>query len=167
MSTSPAAGAFVTYSDADLRELIVAEARSWIGTPYLAGTPVKGAGCDCGSFILAVMQHFVMAAGEILENYSLDCWAHWTEEKYLMRMRRHAKQIAETIATRSVAALPGCIVICRTINSRSFNHAGIVTAWPRVLHALYAGVEEIDASVHPLWTHRDIAVFDPLKKPDA
>lgn len=147
------------------RAELVAVAREWIGTPCVTGGRVKQGGCDCGSFVLSVMQECGLALDEELAAYSPDCWAHWKEERYLYRLLRHAEKIAETVATRSVAALPGCIVLGRVVGARVYNHAGIVAEWPMVIHARIPRVEEIDASRDPLWTHREIAVFDPFARP--
>lgn len=149
------------------RRELVAEARSWIGTPYVTGGRVKQAGCDCCSFVLSALQNCGLARDEELEVYSGDCWAHWTEEKYLYRLMKHAVKIAETVATRGVRALPGTIVLGRVVGARVYNHAAIVTAWPLVVHALPPEVCEADASREPLWIHREVALFDPFAKRSA
>jgi NlpC/P60 family putative phage cell wall peptidase len=41
-------------SEAQLRAAVVAEARSWIDTPYRHQASLKGVGCDCGGLIRGV-----------------------------------------------------------------------------------------------------------------
>jgi len=150
------------FHDAEERAALVAEARSWIGTPYHVGGMVKGAGCCCGSLILAVLQARGLAPDERFGVYSSDSWAHWREDHYRMRLFRHARKLAEGIAARCMRALPGCIALARAMDSKVFNHAGIVTEWPRIVHAIAPAVIEVDATRDPLWIHREIEIFDPF-----
>ena len=39
------------------REKLIAEAKEWLGTPYHTAGRVKGAGCDCGTFLLGVLEN--------------------------------------------------------------------------------------------------------------
>jgi NlpC/P60 family putative phage cell wall peptidase len=148
------------------RDRIVQVARSWIGTPYRLGARVKGAGCDCATLLLEVYRECGLIQDEQLGVFAGDWWLHTTEEKYLLRLLRHAFKVAETVAVRSTKAEPGVIVLTRAGGSRVFNHGGIVTAWPRVIHTGREGVEEIDASRHPMWTGHVITIFDPLGASD-
>lgn len=146
------------------RARMVIEARSWIGTPYHVGGRVKGAGCDCASLLLEVLRSCGLAAGEELGIYSLDCWQHWAEEKYLFRMLRHSRRIAEAVAVRCVDAAPGTLALCRAGGSPVYNHGGIVVDWPFVVHSIGTGVQEVDASRDPLWSHQEIVLFDPFER---
>ena len=143
------------------RAAIVREARSWIGTPYRLGGRVKGAGCDCATFIAEVLIACNLAEREGLGIYSHDWFAHTSNERYLMGLLRHTTKTVEAVAHRSAAAAPGDIILTRLARSKVYNHGGIVTAWPKVIHAIAPQVEEIDASTHPLWNYRAIAVFRP------
>lgn len=80
----------------------------------------------------------------------------------MFRLIRHAKRTLDTICVGKVpAALPGCIVLFRVARSRVFNHGGIVTHWPFILHATKTGVRESDATQYFLTGRREMAVFDP------
>ena len=140
---------------------IVREARSWIGTPYRLGARVKGGGCDCATFIAEVLIACGLAQRENLGVYSQDWFFHTSSERYLMGLLRHAAKTVEAVAHSSAAALPGDIVLTRLARSKVYNHGAIVTAWPKVIHAIAPQVEEIDASTHPLWAYRTVAVFTP------
>jgi cell wall-associated NlpC family hydrolase len=146
------------------RAQMVAEAISWIGTPYHQGAMVKGAGADCGSFLLAVLQTCGLAEGQQVERWKSDWFCHTKQERYLARMMRNAAKICEAISYPSLNALPGDLVLTRSSNSHVYNHAGIVVAWPRVIHAIDPAVCECDASTDELWAFRQVAVFDPFRK---
>jgi cell wall-associated NlpC family hydrolase len=145
------------------RDRIVQVARSWIGTPYRLGARVKGAGCDCATLLLEVYRECGLIKDEQLGVFAGDWWLHTNEERYLLRVLRHAFKVAETVAVRTTSAKPGVIILTRAGGSRVFNHGGIVTSWPRVIHTGPGGVEEVDASRHPMWAGHVITIFDPLE----
>lgn len=150
----------------EARAVIVAEARSWVGTPYHIRGRVKGAGADCGSLPLSIVVNCGLISDEQLEVYSIDCWQHWKDEKYLAHVMRHTEKVMEAIAYRSTKILPGCLVLTRAAGSKVFNHSGIVTEWPLLVHAVMPKVEETDATAHRLWAYRPIEVFDFIKVGD-
>jgi NlpC/P60 family putative phage cell wall peptidase len=144
------------------RAQMVAEARSWVGTPYHMGAMVKGAGADCGSFLLGVLQACGLAEGEEVGLWKADWFCHTGQERYLRRMMRNAAKICEQISYPTLNARPGDLVLTRSSNSHVYNHAGIVLEWPRIIHAVEPAVSECDATAHQLWCFRQVAVFDPF-----
>jgi NlpC/P60 family putative phage cell wall peptidase len=147
------------------RREIVAEARSWIGTPYHLGGQVKGAGCDCATLLYCVWRACGLVPDEEIGVFANDWFCHDKEEKYLLRIMRRARLVAEAVSYPTLQAKPGCIVLTRAANSRVFNHGAIVADWPRVIHSVDPAVEECDASTHRLWAYKTVAVFDPFEKP--
>jgi cell wall-associated NlpC family hydrolase len=142
------------------RAQIVEEAKSWLGTPYIIRGRVKGAGCDCGSFPMSVAVNLGLMGDEDLAIYSADCWAHWSDERYLAQVMRHTRKVLEGIAYRTTVIRPGSLILTCTANSTRFNHSGIVTAWPRIVHATSPCVSETNAVAHHLWSYRPIELFD-------
>ena len=138
------------------------EARTWIGTKYVLGGRVKGAGVDCFTFISEVLIRTGHAKPEDVLVYAQDWFCHAKQEEYMLRLLRVTQQLTEAVAYRHLpAAQPGDIVMVKTPKSRVFSHGGIVTAWPRVLHAIAPAVEEINASTHPMWANLRVRVFEP------
>jgi NlpC/P60 family putative phage cell wall peptidase len=45
---------------------IVAEARAWLGTPFVWQASLKGVGCDCKGLVAGVARELGLAAGESL-----------------------------------------------------------------------------------------------------
>lgn len=140
--------------------VVVAEARSWIGTRYHIMGRRKGAGCDCGSFLMSVAVNCGLISDGQMEVYSLDCWQHWRQDKYLHHVMKHAEKLAQEICYRSTKVLPGCLVLSRVVGCGYFNHGGIVTEWPKLVHAVSPRVEEVSAVDNWLWNYREIAIFD-------
>jgi NlpC/P60 family putative phage cell wall peptidase len=139
---------------------LVTEARSWIGTPYRHGARVKGAGCDCATLLAECL----IAGGtdrEAIGIYSGDWWMHASDERYMYGLLRNALKMTEAIAYRSTVAQPGDLVLTKVAGSKLYNHGGIVTQWPMIVHAVHPVVEEVDASKHSMWAYRELAIFSP------
>ena len=109
----------------DVAAKVIAEARSWIGTPWHHLARVKGAGVDCAQFLIAVFA----AAGVVEEfdpeYYPADWHLHRDEPRFLMRLLSHGERV-ETPE-------PGDVVMFNF--GRHAAHGGIVIDWPLIIHA--------------------------------
>ena len=79
--------------------LIVAQ--SWIGTPYVKGARVRGAGCDCATLLAEYLIGIGAAEREELGVYSHDWFCHATEERYMFALMKHAARTLEMVARGS------------------------------------------------------------------
>ena len=66
--------AAASSTEARLRARIVAEALSWVGTPYRDQASCKGAGCDCLGLVRGVWRAVIGPEPEAMPPYSRD----WT-----------------------------------------------------------------------------------------
>ena len=145
----------------ELRSAVVAEARSWIGTPYHEGGRKKGVGCDCVTLIAEVLLACGIVSNADIEFFGRHWWVNAKEETYMLRLLRHAAKTIEAVSYPTLNAQPGDIVMVRALDSRVYNHGGIVTRWPLIVHAIGPQVEETDASTHNMWAFKTVAVLDP------
>jgi cell wall-associated NlpC family hydrolase len=147
------------------RRLAVEEAKTWIGTPYRLSSHKKGVGVDCVQFIAEVYKAIGLLP-EMTEVpwFTQDWFMHTTDERYLKRVLEHARLMAETRAYRAIKAFPGDTVLTKAVRSKVYNHAGIVVAWPTIIHAIHPAVETINASTHQMWTCQPIAIANPWQK---
>lgn len=161
-------------TEQEQRDAIVKEVREWLlpPTPYHLRSRLKGVGCDCGSFLIGVFQNLGMIPASVEPpNYPQDWWQHTTEERYKYAMLKYSHSIIEGVGYKIgvgreghyLDALPGMVVLSRASGSRVYNHGGIVTQWPRVVHAVAPCVEECDTTSHHLWALKEVAVFDLVK----
>jgi cell wall-associated NlpC family hydrolase len=146
----------------ELRQRIVEEARSFLGTPCRSGGLVKGVngGVDCGSFVYLVLKNCGLLSEEFIAAYPSDWWMHTSEERYLLRMLRYGQKMLETVGYPTFHAQPGDVVIARAAGSRVYNHGGIVTDWPHAIHAKVPMVCETTITRDCIWSHCDLAWFD-------
>lgn len=130
-------------SEAEQRAAIVAEAKTWLRTPYHHLAAVKGAGADCAMFPLAVYQHIGFVPSDlVVDNYPIDWAFHRDEERYLEMVERFGREIdPERMG-------PGDFVVWRY--GRTFSHGAIVIDPPLVIHAFVeAGCVTVDdISIH-------------------
>ncbi len=115
-------------TEAEGRRRVVAEALTWLGTPWRHRAKIKGVGVDCGQFPLAVY----VGAG-LIEDFSTGAYAqdhmlHSIEERYLGIVRRLAGEITAD------QVKPGDLAVYKF--GRVFSHGALVIRWPQVIHPL-------------------------------
>jgi len=141
---------------------ILAEARSWIGTPYRHQASLKGKGCDCFGLIRGVWRALYGPEPEAVPPYSRD-WSSVTgKEELIATARRHLVEIERH------AIAPGDVIVFRIRDDRVAKHAGIVSTiggagGDRFIHA-QEGVPVCEVSLSGWWRRRIAAAF---RFPDA
>ncbi len=148
---------------AELRQAVVAEAVSWIGTPFHHAARVKGQGVDCLMLLAEVYERAGVAARIEPPFYVPDWHLHRDAERYMEGLLRYAAPIEGP--PQGPEPLPGDIALFRF--GRTFSHGAIVTLWPRLIHAYWAlGVVWGDATLQPL-KDRQVRFFGPFGGEDA
>ena len=114
------------------RQAVVAEALSWVGTPYHHAARVKGAGVDCAMLPAAVYRAAGLIPDLAVGPYPPDWHLHRDAERYLDIVTDHAAEVPAPTG-------PGDLVLYRW--GRCFAHGAIVIAWPEIVHAvIHVGV---------------------------
>lgn len=106
--------------EAEQRAAVVAEARSWVGTPYRHCADVKRAGVDCGMLLVRVFVDLGLAEPFDPRPYPTDFHLHGEGERYLGFVMDRGREVE--------IPGPGDVVVWRI--GRSFSHGGVVTEWP-------------------------------------
>jgi NlpC/P60 family putative phage cell wall peptidase len=144
--------AFAGTAAEGLRDAVVTEAESWIGTPFHHAARVKGAGVDCLMLLAEVYERAGVSDRIEPAFYVPDWHLHRDAERYMEGLLRYARPIA--------APELGDIALFRF--GRTFSHGAIVTSWPRLIHAYWnIGVVWGDAALHPL-KDRQVRFFTPF-----
>lgn len=117
------------------RAAVVAEARSWLRTPYHHAARLKGVGVDCAMLLAEVYAAVGLVPRITPEAYPPDWHLHRGEQKFLAWVARYAFPVEDP--------LPGDAAMYRF--GRAAAHGAIVIAWPRIIHArIGIGVELAD-----------------------
>lgn len=112
----------------DQRAAVVAEAMSWLHTPYIHHARVKGAGTDCAQILCAVFEACGLVPHVDPGHYARDWHLHRSEEVYAGWLARYARPLADDEQPQ-----PGDIALFRF--GRCFSHGGIVVDGGLILHA--------------------------------
>lgn len=114
------------------RSAVVAEALTWINTPYHHHARVKGVGVDCAQLLCAVYEACGLVPHINPGNYAHDWHLHRGEEVFIGWL--------EWVGAREVRApeqpRPGDVVLFRY--GRAYSHGGIVLVGPGELTVVHA-----------------------------
>jgi cell wall-associated NlpC family hydrolase len=143
-------------------EEIAAEARSWVGTPYVRKGSVKGAAIDCGMLPYCVLRKFNLIPEFQPDWLSDDWWQHASDERYLLMIQRYLKKLITCRVYRDTKVPLGALVLTKAYRSPRFNHAGICVGWPQVVHSVVPSAQEINVVFHPMWEKKELVVFDSV-----
>ncbi len=134
------------------RELIVAAARSWIGTPYRHQASRKGVGCDCLGFLRGVWRETVGGEPELPPPYSAD-WAEGGGRETLAEAaRRHLAEIPLD------AIGPGDVLLFRWRAHLPAKHCAILASPQRMIHA-HDGAAVAEVYFASWWKRRHAYAF--------
>jgi NlpC/P60 family putative phage cell wall peptidase len=133
-------------------QAVIAEARSWIGTPYRHQASLKGVGCDCLGLLRGVWRAIHGVEPELTPAYAPDWAEAGGEERLAEAARRHLTEIAPEDAG------PGDVLLFRWRPHLPAKHAAILTTTDRMIHA-YDGAAVTEVCFAPFWARRVAFVF--------
>lgn len=108
------------------RDQVVAEAKTWNGTPFHHQGALKGIGADCATFPHLVYVACGLMDPQQLPYYPIDWLLHASDDRY-------AEALIHAGADEfDGPPQPGDFVLFKV--GRAFSHGGIVLAWPRIIH---------------------------------
>lgn len=133
----------------------VAEARRWLGTPYVHQAATRGAGCDCLGLVRGVYRAVIGAEPETPPAYSADWSEPQGEERLWQAALRHltAKPVAQAAA--------GDVILFRMRPGAVAKHLGLQTCCggqARFIHA-YQGYGVVETALSATWQRRIVARF--------
>jgi cell wall-associated NlpC family hydrolase len=128
------------------RARLIAEAHTWLHTPWHHAARVRGAGVDCGQLLIACYAGAGLIEPVDTGAYPMDWMLHRDEERYLSWVTRYLDEVD--------APEPGDVAAWQV--GRCFSHGAVVLQWPNILHAYRpaGGVCLGDATRGPLALQR-------------
>lgn len=140
---------------AALGDRVLAEARGWIGTPYLHQASCKGAGADCLGLLRGVWRAVLGAEPCAVPPYTPD-WAEPARDEVLLRAAR-----AWLVEKPLDRAAPGDVLVFRMRAGAIAKHLGIqgaVGPGASFVHA-YSGHAVVESPLSAPWARRIAARF--------
>jgi len=152
MKQNPSSVVCGLSSETAQRAAVVAEARSWIGTPYHNCADVKGVGVDCGMLIVRVFIDTGLCPPFDPRPYPADWHLHRSEERYLGFVFDRCAEVDEPQS--------GDVMLLRF--GRCYSHGGIVACpTPRsIVHAYFPARRVLEEPIE-----RDGRLCDPERRP--
>ena len=146
-----------SFQSAANQDVVIATARSWLGTPYHDQASLRGVGCDCLGLARGVWRDVVGDEPFPIPPYSRD----WGETGPREVLAEGARAMMPEIA--AVEAGPGALVLFRmgrsTAPTRTIaKHVGILTAPDHFIHS-YERLGVIEESLTPAWRRRIAYAF--------
>ena len=142
----------MTHSIEMNRAAIVAEALTWLGTPYRHQASLKGVGCDCLGLVRGVWRALHGGEPEIAPAYTPD-WAEASGGEPLADAARR------NLVERALAdAEAGDVVLFRWRENFPAKHVGILIRPDRFIHA-HQGAVVATAAFSPWWRRRCAGAF--------
>lgn len=138
------------------RAAVLAEARSWLGTPYQHQASAKGAGCDCLGLVRGVWRALYGDEPEPVPPYRPD-WAETGGRETLLEAAGRWLRPVE-------APKPGDVLLFRMAPGAPAKHAAILSArtlrtdGAKMIHA-YWGRAVVESWMVPWWRSRLVAAF--------
>jgi cell wall-associated NlpC family hydrolase len=118
-------------TESEFRGAIVAEAKSWIGTPYHDDGKLKGVGVNCAQFAYRVAKASGALPADAPEPrwYTPQLATHSKEERLIEYVKAYGG-----VEIPEAQVKPGDIVAYKT--GLSHGHLAIVLDWPRIVHVM-------------------------------
>lgn len=134
---------------------IIAEARLWLGTPYLHQASARGAGADCLGLLRGVWRAVHGEEPEPVPAYTAD-WAEPSRQEVLLAAAQRWLR-AKPLSSSAV----GDVILFRMREGSIAKHLGLqseIGPHPRFIHA-YTGHGVIESSLSTPWERRIAARF--------
>jgi len=134
----------------------LAEARTWIGTPYHHQASVKGVGADCLGLLRGVWRNLYGDEPEVMPAYTPD----WSETRGVELLQQGA---ARHLLQKSLTdAAPGDVLLFRMKGAAVAKHLGLQSATgatSKFIHA-YSRHGVIENHLSAAWARRVVARFE-------
>jgi NlpC/P60 family putative phage cell wall peptidase len=129
------------------RAIIVAQARSWLGTPYRHQASLRGVGCDCLGLVRGVWRVTLGAEPEAAPPYAPD-WAEASRGEPLAEAA-----LRHLVCIEPAAFAAGDVLLFRWRAGLTAKHAAIATAADTMIHA-HDGAAVAEVAITPWWRRR-------------
>ena len=135
------------------RAEIIAEARTWLGTPWVHQACCKGVGVDCLHLIAGVARAFGSPDAE--KFFATQEWHSYGRHPDPEMMFAGCDQLLDRIAIAD--ALPGDVLVLRC--GRHPMHFGLLSAADKMIHAWLGAGRVIEQRIDAKWLARVVRAY--------
>lgn len=134
------------------RAAVVAEARAWLGTPYVHQASCRGAGADCLGLVRGIWRAVIGREPETMPAYTPD-WGEAGGREVLL-----AAALRWLVPVPAAAAGPGDVLLFRMRDGGVAKHLGVQVSALAFVHA-YSGQGVVESPLSGPWARRVVARF--------
>lgn len=135
------------------RDELIAEARTWLGTPWVHQACAKGAGVDCLHYIAGVVRAFGRPEAERF--FANPDWQSYGRHPDPVMMFAGCDELMNRIALEE--ALPGDVLVFRC--GRWPMHFGMLSRPNYMLHAWLGAGRVIEQRIDEKWAARIVRAY--------
>ena len=128
-------------------DAIIAEARAWIGTPYLHQASLKGTGCDCLGLVRGVWRALIGPEPEAPGAYTPE----WAEASGIERLADAGARHFTRVEIKHFK--PGDVLLFRWRDHTPAKHIAIVATPTTMIHA-HDGASVCEVAISAWWLRR-------------
>jgi cell wall-associated NlpC family hydrolase len=143
------------------RAAVIAEAQSWMRTPFIHAAKLKGIGADCETFICEVFAKAGVFTAQGVPYVPQQWFLNTKQELYLNYLSKYATEYSQ-LATHN-SPLPGDVICVKT--RWVYSHGAIVLEWPFVIHCYPPCVMRSNVFTNPVFAGHELKFFNPWIKP--
>jgi cell wall-associated NlpC family hydrolase len=144
------------------RAVVVAEALTWVGTPFKWEAAIKNVGVDCGRFPASVFNATGVKKIDLktFPHLSAQWFMHRSDNSYLDVIRLYAVEYDP----KERKPQPGDLVVAK--HGRDWAHSAMVIEWPKVIGAAFGHCVTVWRNIYtsPQYAQREMKFLDPWGK---
>lgn len=112
-------------AELEIREKIVVEAKTWLGTPYEHMGKIKHDGVDCAQLLIGIYENIGLLKDINVGDYVHDFHMHSNDELYLSNVLKYCYKVNDP--------KPGDICLFRY--GKCISHAGMIIDFKTIIHS--------------------------------
>ena len=146
-------------NESEQRRAVIAEACTWLRTPFIHAARIKGVGADCETFLCEVFSSSGVFTARDIPYFPQQWFLHTREELYLNYLGKYAVEY-QFVPGKGMTEPQAGDIIC--VKSKwVHSHGAIVVKWPQVVHCFPPCVMESSALFNPVFNGREMKFFNP------
>ena len=151
------------FASPERQARLLAEAESWVNTPFRAHAAVKGAGADCVKMVAEIMVACGLIPGYTFPPYTLD-WAKHQDRSLVLEWLDACPQVAR-VPVEDPAKIIDLVQIGDVLGftiGRCVQHAAVALNPPLIINAVEGARVSKSQLNDPTWGKRLTCIYRPV-----
>lgn len=150
------------FANEKRQRALLAEAESWVGTPFCAHARLKQAGVDCVNLAAGIYQACGLSKEFAFPQYQMDRGSHCSESLVIPWLEKSARFLP--VQARVGELMPGDLVVFKV--GQTTHHVGVALGPDFFIHVWQRHVAMKSNLTDSTWAKRLAAIYRPVDKSD-